>query len=523
MAEFNARLSLYRGVPVDESYEHVFAHDSRANFYNFLRGNFSYKDYTYLSYIRPGVIRVYSGSEGSFTTSADFLKTFNYLSFQNMTNYADEQTLVFGFIDDVIYINDDTAEIYYTIDVFHTWFSKLTLGECFILRQHAAVDNFGDNLQPEPVSIGADYIYSGHIKDQIINQMMYVLVTNEGAGDATSQDGIYSPSKYYLFHTDADGVQALNDTIQRFDITPQKIVNLYVAPAFVLGWEGDNPVMNAFSNGTEPKNALGAFQESKTRTVTHATAQQVLSGLQLQNQKTFTSPYCLFNVNNASGQDMDLKYEYFTNGTPKLSFLSTYVAPVKILCKPNDYKAIGAIDLQGEGITLDNYPVCAFENDAYMNWLINSGVPIVAGGALAQTGGANPGGAVNAASSFAQGAFTASMQAPITKGNLNSGNVNVSHGNQTFFTACKHLPGEVLKKIDSYFTRYGYAQNKIAIPNLYARTYYTYIQTADCCIHGNATAAVINQIKNIFNKGVTVWKQTAITRFGDFSQNPLNP
>lgn len=75
------------------------------------------------------------------------------------------------------------------------------------------------------------------------------------------------------------------------------------------------------------------------------------------------------------------------------------------------------------------------------------------------------------------------------------------------------------RRIDSFFTRYGYAQNKVMQPNTAARKYYTYLQVGDDCYqnsHGTsarnlgmgANAQQIDQINDLLKNGVTFWKRT---------------
>lgn len=74
-----------------------------------------------------------------------------------------------------------------------------------------------------------------------------------------------------------------------------------------------------------------------------------------------------------------------------------------------------------------------------------------------------------------------------------------------------------IKRIDDYFTRFGYAQNKIMKPNPTARPYYTFIQTGDPCytnVHGyqgstqgSANAKQIAEINALLMRGVTFWRR----------------
>ena len=65
------------------------------------------------------------------------------------------------------------------------------------------------------------------------------------------------------------------------------------------------------------------------------------------------------------------------------------------------------------------------------------------------------------------------------------------------------------KKIDEYFTRYGYAIKRMMIPNRYARTKWTYVKTIGlnftrCDMPGD----IAEEIRRIYEQGVTWWKAT---------------
>lgn len=71
------------------------------------------------------------------------------------------------------------------------------------------------------------------------------------------------------------------------------------------------------------------------------------------------------------------------------------------------------------------------------------------------------------------------------------------------------------KRIDDFFTRYGYAINEVMKPDPTSRPYYTYIQTAEDCYtnkygsagttQGSANAKQINEINAMLKNGVTFW------------------
>ena len=63
-----------------------------------------------------------------------------------------------------------------------------------------------------------------------------------------------------------------------------------------------------------------------------------------------------------------------------------------------------------------------------------------------------------------------------------------------------------MERIGLYFHQYGYAQNKIMMPSFTGRKYWNYVKTQDVRIKvANCPKSHLNQLKDIFNQGVTVW------------------
>jgi hypothetical protein len=72
-----------------------------------------------------------------------------------------------------------------------------------------------------------------------------------------------------------------------------------------------------------------------------------------------------------------------------------------------------------------------------------------------------------------------------------------------------HLTPEYAEKIDLYFSKFGYACNKVKVPNISARPIYNYVKTNNCLVTGDANADVLKRIQGIFDAGVTFWKNAA--------------
>ena len=79
------------------------------------------------------------------------------------------------------------------------------------------------------------------------------------------------------------------------------------------------------------------------------------------------------------------------------------------------------------------------------------------------------------------------------------------------------IKAEFAKIIDDYFSMFGYKTNEVKIPNLTGRQNWNYVKTIDCNITGNLPQQDLQEIKDMFDNGLTIWHNTGT--FLDYSQN----
>lgn len=103
-----------------------------------------------------------------------------------------------------------------------------------------------------------------------------------------------------------------------------------------------------------------------------------------------------------------------------------------------------------------------------------------------------------------QGVYSHAIAAPHNTG-ANSPDYFTSNRLKGFWLFHRTITNEFARKIDSYFTRFGYAQHNIAVPNIHTRNRFTYIKTVDCVVHGDLPADAGEMIQNIFDSGITFW------------------
>ena len=77
------------------------------------------------------------------------------------------------------------------------------------------------------------------------------------------------------------------------------------------------------------------------------------------------------------------------------------------------------------------------------------------------------------------------------------------------------VPASVAASIDDFFTRFGYAMNRLTTPNRSARPHWNYVKTAGCTVTGSVPADDMRKICGIYDVGVTWWKNPA--EIGNYS------
>ena len=182
----NSQIILAKGINVDKNYVNVLNYSEEqmlqicrqnevvsANNYSFIRTN--------------GTILV------GFTYSQCLQA--NYIAFQN-PNYANKW--FFAWIDEVNYKSEKSCELKFTIDAWSTWFNKLTIKPCYVIRHHVNDDIVGNYTQPEGLELG-EYVVNNIIQTHEMDDLVAVLQVTKSTTDedliATNFGGIWSAGR----------------------------------------------------------------------------------------------------------------------------------------------------------------------------------------------------------------------------------------------------------------------------------------------------------------------------------------
>lgn len=487
-------IRILQNVPLDTTYEHTIYFSSTSAQQTYFAGKQKYNlgSYTYQR-VSKGIARV--------GIKADSLYDCNYMMFQN-TAYGSKW--FYAFITSVEFVNNECSEITFELDVMQTWFFDYTMEYSLVEREHVDDDVAGFHIEPENVELG-EYVFNDYknLSSALTPLAVYILVNDtDEASSGNVYDGVYGGCTLYAYNTtDTAGINAL---INNYNQKPDAIVGMYMAPVIGVGQ-------------TIPKGGMTVKYSANAYTVSgEAEAVNVgsweIDGYKPKNRKLFTYPYNFFSIGNNDGSSLALRYEFFDGRKPQWNIRVPITMPIQCTLRPTNYKGSTGV-FPNESLTLSNYPMCSWSTDAFRAWLAQNAIPIIANATVKGATGAVMGGLPVAGASLLSSAtnalvsgYQASIQADITKGNQNHGNNNVASGLQTFYGGRCSITKYYARMIDEYFTMFGYAIHRVKIPNRNGRPHWNYVKTIGCNIVGSVPADDMKKICNIYDKGVTFWK-----------------
>ena len=90
-------------------------------------------------------------------------------------------------------------------------------------------------------------------------------------------------------------------------------------------------------------------------------------------------------------------------------------------------------------------------------------------------------------------------------GTIESSDANAISGKSGFYANCIAIRAEYAKIIDNFFSQYGYKVSTLKDVELHNRQNWDFVQTIGCNVVGHCPANVLNTVKEMFDKGVTLW------------------
>lgn len=511
---------ILRGVNLDPSYTDVMTHASSAARDSYFSDKVKYSNVNAIP-VRNDVVRV--------PYVADSLYDCNYIRWKN-ANFGNRW--FYGFIRSVRWINTNVSEIVIVEDIWETWqFDAVQFLPCFIERQHVLDDSFGMWVEPEPLDTSNRvYLFKG--KTDYGNQMKMVMFYVNPEDSQVGHDGdLVNMCSTVVF--DKDSAKSAYDNVIKplIDLGLQdNIIGIYAMPRFILVKEGGSAL------GTYTK----SFQKNNFMN---------LNGYYPANAKLLTYPFNSLTIGSQNGLQAEYRFEYLPSNI-QLKVYGATSPDLVLYCVIDDY--------------FSGYSGNEVPNMAYTN--VSSGWPqgmfsgmqtlgysqAVSSLAMQATVGvrqklhewipqllpalkrgsdilaeANKGNVFGkfyeTESNILSGITDSAIEDVGTGIEMDTARASVGDYSQvgqlpSSTTAFHLFKGEFAllqtcidtKRAilyDSYLTRWGYAINKVDIPQKNGRKVFNFIKTNGAIVKANAPQYAINTMRSMLNRGVTFWHQ----------------
>ena len=531
----NSTVVLLKNISLTPNYENTVDYDNATEQYNDMYAH-KLAQWDRCTYVgknkQQGTIRLES-------TQGLLMQQATYMMFKN-TNY--ENKWFYAFVTDVTWVNNVTWEVSFVLDVMQTYYFDFTYEKCLIERQHVTDDSIGANLIEENLEIG-EYVVEGatHI-DEFQNTHTCVATTlNQGGSQWDPEsteyptsviDGVNYGCKIYKFLTKekfGKFIKQAND-----DGVTDQIIDIYEVPDFATGDE-------VSQTGSLEISVTHSISKSINKPYANFANQYVP-----KNNKLYTYPFKYLKATNHTGNIANYRYENFSDNDCNFEVHCTITPNPEGYIYPNNY--LNFADAVDEGISINDFPKGGYVSDQYKAWLAQTansrtlqmlgiGASAVVGVAGLMTGAggmmlanattmttaqatAFGAGVAGLASSFKQASnlyaqkkdrLVNSQQATGNKSNAVVHEMNYHY--IALYRMC--IKPYFAKKIDDYFTKYGYAINELGYPNPKARPHFTFIKTVGCDVKASLPSQLVEQINSIHDNGITFWKN--LDSIGDYS------
>lgn len=305
----------------------------------------------------------------------------NYMAFQN-PDY--DNKWFFAWIDDVIYKSDGTGELKFTIDIFSTWFNKLTLNQVNVIREHVNDDTIGLHTVPESIDVG-DYVINESLVDDLnrnTQEEPYCIVVASTI-DFNNDDNVYMakyngiPSGIRYFYWHINDINSVINNIKRVETLHKgAIQSIFIAPYWLASSIDDfDPSSETHPDYHTNHPAFESISFGKLNS---------LDTYVPKNKKLLTYPYYAIQISNGQGSDNILKPELwkgYSGSDPNINQGDLVLFMVGVLCQGCAIR-VTPLNYEGEnnnnenGINLGKFPQISWNSDAFINWLTSTGVNI---------------------------------------------------------------------------------------------------------------------------------------------------
>ena len=504
----NTTVYLYGGVPWDSEYKDVRLYESKNDCLLKLNSN------TKLSHLTiQNVAKIdYGAAEVNVPYSDLVSMGFNYMAIVD-NDYDDvfNGKILFAFITGVKRRSRNSSRITFEYDVFQNNIYNVTFNTTFIERAHIlksddVIGNFTENEGLEYGElISADKLPFS-IPDYTDSDLSdwSICVASNFNSDGTAAEGalvqgIYTATKWYTFSLPAEANAWISSIIEKNLL--EGIVGIYMAPTY---WVDES--------------------ELKYKYIHIPKVTESLDGYYPKNKKLFSYPYVQIHMNNNCGESTNLRQEFFSDADCIIAYTMPLSTTPKLYTFLQNYKGVNLNSI--DSVNFNQFPQCSVAIDSYKAYLAqiqastavdkftsSNGIQIPDTVKKAMQYGINTVQALGGGGSLLGNVFGAMeqrtmayIQPPQTVGTT-GGNQLLSINKCGIDIYRYTIRKEFAKKIDDFFTMFGYKLNLFGSPDYYMRTRskYNFVKTLSCNISGITESDDLKRFKNIFDSGVTIW------------------
>lgn len=506
------------------------------NYFNSLPKKVVGEDFTYQR--KDGYIRV--------DELIDDIYTYNYVMYRN-DSYSSKW--FYAFIDHMEYVNDKVTNVYIKTDVFQTWQFDLTYKQTFVEREHVNDDSIGSNTVPEGLELG-EYQIIGLTNVPIYESdnpaydwWICVCATKlpnnlkTFNNELTDIGGVFNSCHYFAVNSATAGRSLIEAFEADSNVTSEAIINMYMIPRCCVH-EIQNPTI--LTGGTYDVAIYPVYQTYESGTYWTQQATSLAGGYKPVNNKLYTYPFSYFYATNNTGEDVVYHWEDFptVNGRKRASYKKFIVPSTSLSAKIyftniKDYdegSGYGSKPYQ-YGLNFSKVPVCAWTTDYYTNWLTQNGVNVatnltsgVISGLSSMFSGGNPlqaGASLISTIGNTLGEVQRASSTPNqSHGNINTGDFVFGYLRNSISFYDMSIRPEMARICDNFFSMFGYKVNRVKVPNVTGRYNWNYVKTIGCYIDADIPQDDLQEIKNMFDNGLTIWHHA--NTFMNYNQsNPI--
>lgn len=539
---------LHSPLEVDMNHQLNFANaNAQFTYFSGLTNSYFADNFTYIR--KDGYIKV--------EACMDDIITYNYLMYRN-TAFGNKW--FYAFITRLEFLSPNVTAVYFTTDPWQTWQFDIQIRKCYVEREHVNDDTVGLHTIDEGIGTG-EYVINEMTNKTLCAPALdfgwIVLAVTElptnGQGESIRPssmnsrvyNGVIQGAFLMLFEYSSNGVNSLSNVLDWYITEEGKkdaILSLYALPKSIYP-------SNAYItiSYVDPFNAditwLSSQLGATDMGTTIITRNTTLNGYQAKNGKMYCFPYNYLMVTNNNGTTNTYNYEDFINPSSVVFKYNGVVCEgSSVKAYPVDYKKNNTqFSGYAFGTDMGNTPSFSWNSDFYLNWQaqngmksgLNTGQKFINAfmnqpegqptpsnaleyfGGIIQAGAEHLGATVNIIKNSLN-----MHQASITPDQVNgesTGDLNFSIGRSGFTYYQMSVRAEVAQVIDDYFSMFGYKVSANKVPNITGRTNWNYVKLIDANIIGNVPQADLQAIKNMFEKGVTIWHNPAT--FLDYTQS----